>query len=81
MPSKQNRRKIIAFLMVTVDGYHETTAGELFWHNVDEEFLEVAAAQMDEAGTLLFGRKTYQGMAEFWRDPAVLESDRTWPDG
>jgi dihydrofolate reductase len=68
-------RKIIAFMMVSIDGYHETTTGELFWHNVDEEFDEFAAAQIDDADTLLFGRTTYLGMAEFWRSPAALEVD------
>jgi dihydrofolate reductase len=68
-------RKIIAFLMVTLDGYHQTTDGDLFWHNVDDEFNEFAAAQLDEADTLLFGRKTYLGMAEFWRSPVALEVD------
>ena len=76
MPTQNTpSRKIIAFLMVTLDGYHQTSAGDLFWHNVDDEFHEFAAAQMDEADTLLFGRKTYLGMAEFWRSPAALEVD------
>jgi dihydrofolate reductase len=68
-------RKIFAFLMVTLDGYHETVDGDLFWHNVDGEFHEFAAAQLDEADTLLFGRKTYLGMAQFWPSPAALEVD------
>jgi|HubBroStandDraft_1064217.scaffolds.fasta_scaffold999206_1 hypothetical protein len=38
MPAQQTSRKIIAFLMVTADGYHETADGDLFWHNVDDEF-------------------------------------------
>lgn len=67
-------RKIFAFLMVTADGYHETDAGELFWHNVDEEFHQFAVAQLDEADTLLFGRKTYLHMAAFWPAPAANEA-------
>jgi hypothetical protein len=47
-------RKIFAFLVASLDGYHETSSGELFWHNVDSEFLEFAAAQLDEADTLPF---------------------------
>jgi dihydrofolate reductase len=65
-------RKIFTFLMASLDGYHETTGGELFWHNVDTQFLEFAAAQLDEADTLLFGRKTYQHMAAFWPSDAGL---------
>ena len=76
MPTRETpRRKIIAFLMVTVDGYHQATDGDLSWHNVDDEFNEFAAAQVDEADTLLFGRKTYEGLAEFWRSPQALEVD------
>jgi dihydrofolate reductase len=71
----QNARKIFAFLMVTVDGYHETTDGDLSWHNVDAEFHEFAVEQLDEADTLLFGRKTYLGMAAFWTSPAAMEVD------
>jgi dihydrofolate reductase len=68
-------RTIFAFLMVTVDGYHESADGDLSWHNVDAEFHEFAIEQLDEADTLLFGRKTYLGMAQFWTSPAALEVD------
>ncbi|HXZ66581.1 MAG TPA: dihydrofolate reductase family protein [Streptosporangiaceae bacterium] len=68
-------RKIFAFLMITADGYHATSEGDLFWHNVDDEFHEFALAQLDAADTLLFGRATYQGMAEFWSSPVALEED------
>jgi dihydrofolate reductase len=68
-------RKIFAFLMVTLDGYHATSDGDLSWHNVDAEFHEFAVAQLDEADTLLFGRKTYLGMAEFWPSPAAMQVD------
>jgi dihydrofolate reductase len=67
-------RKIFAFLMVSLDGYHETADGELFWHHVDDEFHEFAVAQLDEADMLLFGRKTYAGMADFWQSPAASEA-------
>lgn len=68
-------RKIFVFLMATLDGYHETTAGDLSWHNVDAEFLDFAAAQLDEADTLLFGRKTYEHMAAFWPTEAGQRGD------
>jgi len=68
-------REIFAFLMVTADGYHAASDGDLFWHNVDDEFGAFALAQIDAADTLLFGRATYDGMAEFWSSPAALEAD------
>jgi dihydrofolate reductase len=66
-------RKIFAFLMASLDGYHETKDGDLSWHDVDGEFHEFAVEQLDEADTLLFGRKTYEGMAEFWQSPIALD--------
>ncbi len=68
-------RKIFAFILTSLDGYHETSNGELFWHNVDTEFLDFALAQLDEADTLLFGRKTYEHMAAFWPTEAGLRAD------
>jgi dihydrofolate reductase len=66
-------RKLFGFLMVTLDGYHATSDGDLSWHNVDAEFHEFAVAQLDEADTLLFGRKTYEHMAAFWPTPAAMQ--------
>lgn len=66
-------RTIFAFLMVTLDGYHAASDGDLSWHNVDDEFHEFAVAQLDEADTLLFGRKTYEHMAAFWPTPAAMQ--------
>jgi dihydrofolate reductase len=68
-------RTIFSFLMTSLDGYHATSEGDLDWHNVDQEFHDFAAIQVDQADTLLFGRKTYQGMAEFWQSPMALEVD------
>lgn len=68
-------RTIFAFLMVSLDGYHETAGGDLSWHNVDAEFNEFAVEQLDEADTLLFGRRTYHMMAEFWPSQAALQVD------
>ncbi|MGB6454902.1 MAG: dihydrofolate reductase family protein [Streptosporangiaceae bacterium] len=66
-------RKIFAFLMVSLDGYHEAVGGDLSWFNVDAEFHEFAVAQLDEADTLLFGRRTYEHMAAFWPSPAAMD--------
>src|SRR5271156_850949 len=68
-------RKIFVFLMATLDGYQETTAGDLSWHNIDAEFLDFAVEQLDEADTLLFGRKTYEHMAAFWPAEAGMPGD------
>ena len=68
-------RNIFAFIMISLDGYHEGPADELDWHNVDAEFNDFAVEQLDEADTLLFGRKTYQMMASYWRTDAAVQDD------
>lgn len=67
--------KIFAFVVVTADGYYEGPNGEFDWPNVDEEFNEFSVAQLDEIGTLLFGRITYEGMAAYWPTPQAHEDD------
>ncbi len=68
-------RKIISFLVTTVDGYYEGPNQEFDWPVVDEEFNDFAIQQLDEVDTLLFGRVTYQGMAAYWPTPAAQQDD------
>jgi dihydrofolate reductase len=68
-------RKIFLFMLVSLDGYYEGLNGDISWHNVDEEFNEFAIQQTSEAGTLLFGRKTYEGMASYWPTEAAIKDD------
>ena len=68
-------RKMFSFMMTSADGYHADLGQALDWHNVDQEFSLFALAQLREAGTLVFGRVTYEGMAAFWPTPAGEESD------
>ncbi len=63
------------FMMVSIDGFIEGENHDLSWHNVDQEFSIFANKQLDGAGTLLFGRKTYQLMENFWPSKAGLEGD------
>lgn len=68
--------KLAAFLMVSVDGYYEgSKPWELEWHNVDEEFNDFAIAQLDASDTLIFGRLTYEGMAQYWPSQQAIEED------
>ena len=59
-------RKLIAFIVMTLDGYHEGPNQEFDWPNVDEEFDEFSVSQLNDIGLLVFGRATYEGMAAFW---------------
>ena len=62
-------RKVIMWNLVTLDGYFEgPKSGEIDWHNTvwGEELEQFSIEQLSTADLLLFGRVTYQGMAEFW---------------
>jgi dihydrofolate reductase len=59
-------RKLIAFLVTSLDGYHQSADNGFDWHTVDGEFNDFAVDQLAGADTLLFGRATYQDMAGFW---------------
>jgi len=68
-------RKIIVFLVSTVDGYYEGPNGEFDWPVVDDEFNEFGLDQLSRADTLLFGRVTYSMMAQYWPTPAAEADD------
>lgn len=62
-------RKIIMWNMVTLDGFFEgPKSWEIDWHNYTwgEELEQFSIEQSKTAGMLLFGRVTYQGMAQYW---------------
>jgi dihydrofolate reductase len=69
-------RTLASFLMISLDGYFEgRNPWELDWHNVDAEFNDFAIAQLDASDCIIFGRATYQGMAQYWPTPQVIEED------
>ena len=68
-------RKLISFMVMTLDGFTEGPNGEFDWPNVDDEFYEFSISQLDDIDTLVFGRRTYEGMASYWPTPAALDGD------
>jgi len=68
-------RKVIVSMMVTLDGFFAGPNGEIDWHVVDEEFNEYANDFLSSVDTLLFGRVTYQLMADYWPSPSATTDD------
>jgi dihydrofolate reductase len=68
-------RKVFLFNMTTLDGFFEGPNQDISWHNADEEFNEFAIDQLNEIGTLLFGRVTYQLMASYWPTESAINDD------
>ena len=68
-------RRIIWFNMVSLDGFFEGPDHDITWHNVDAEFNDFAAEQLDSLDVLLFGRVTYEMMASYWPSQAAITDD------
>ena len=68
-------RKVTVFNLVTLDGYFAGQGGDISWHNVDEEFQELANKASNSGNTLLFGRVTYELMASYWPTPEAIKND------
>lgn len=68
-------RKIIFQMMITADGYYEGPNGEINWHVVEEEFNGYAIDFLNQIDALLFGRITYQLMANYWSTDDAAQDD------
>ena len=72
-------RKVILSNMVTLDGFFEGPNKELDWQIVDGENKEYAIDLLSKVDALLFGRVTYQLMADYWpaaaTNPSTSKSD------
>jgi dihydrofolate reductase len=68
-------RSILAFEVVTLDGYYEGPNGEFDWPVTDAEFEQFAVEQIDEVDALLFGRVTYEMMASYWPTAMAKEQN------
>jgi dihydrofolate reductase len=68
-------RKLTVFNLVTLDGYFAGQGGDISWHNVDDEFQELAKEASNSGNTLLFGRVTYELMAGYWPTPEAIKND------
>src|SRR5262245_3468213 len=72
-------RRIVMFNWVTADGYFAAPDGNLDWVVPDEEQAKVAAADIPNFDTVLFGRRTYEIFEGFWGH-AVVDASGTVPD-
>jgi len=67
---------IASFIMTTLDGFFEgDKPWEIDWHQTDEEFNDFAIEQLAEFDTLVFGRATYEGMAQYWPSEEAIRTD------
>ncbi|MEU3456930.1 dihydrofolate reductase family protein [Micromonospora sp. NPDC006766] len=73
-------RKVIVWMMVSLDGFFEGPKGDLSWHRVDEELHQHFNDELRTKGAFLDGRRTYELMAGFWptadQDPQASATTR-----
>ncbi len=72
---EMSMRKVIFQMLTTLDGYFEGPDKEIDWHNVDDEFNNFAKDVLNNVDTLIFGRVTYQLMADYWPSVDALKDD------
>lgn len=61
-------KRLILSVNVTLDGYMAGPDGELDWHfdYWNPEMSAYADAQLQTVDTIVVGRTTYEGMAQYW---------------
>jgi dihydrofolate reductase len=77
-------RKVIALIHLSLDGFGAGPNDELDWISYDEELEQYAHSMQDKTDAVIWGRKTYEGMAGYWltvpgnpnSTPAELEHAR-----
>src|ERR1700741_17994 len=66
-------RKLGVYNFITLNGYFEGPQGDLSWNMHGQEENEYATQSMKPGNILVFGRITYQHMADFWTSAMAKE--------
>jgi len=70
--------KLIVFNHVSLDGYFVDAHGRMDWAKMvehDKEWNDFVAENAKGDGALLFGRKTYELMIQYWPTPMAVKHD------
>jgi dihydrofolate reductase len=68
-------RRIILYMITTVDGFIADPDGDLDWYDPSDEEMRFANELFGEAGGILFGRTAYEGFAAYWDPLAATAGD------
>jgi dihydrofolate reductase len=71
--------KTVAQMELTLDGCTTGPNGEMDWFSLDPETWQLRVSNLDSIGTVLLGRKNYEGFAGYWplmaTNPAASPTD------
>lgn len=59
-------RNIISFMHMSLDGYVAGPGGTMDWITVNEELFEFIGKRIENTGTSLYGRVTFDMMESYW---------------
>src|SRR5688572_16753199 len=59
-------RKIISLIHISLDGYSSGLNDEMDWIRYNDEIEKAAHSMHDITDAVIWGRKTYDGMAGYW---------------
>jgi dihydrofolate reductase len=65
--------QLTAYTFTTLNGFFKGPGEDISWHTHGEEEAQYSVDSLAGGSTLLFGRRTYEGMAGFWPTPAAAE--------
>lgn len=68
-------QKVIAFMVVSADGYHTDEQRSAEWQTFGSEFAELSKDQLDEVDTIVMGRTTFEELEKYWTGPQGDEFD------
>jgi dihydrofolate reductase len=68
-------QKIIAFMVVSADGYHTDEQRSAEWQTFGSEFADLSKDQLDEVDTIVMGRTTFAELERYWTGPQGDEFD------
>ena len=67
--------KLSVFNFLTLNGFYKGEGGDISWHNFGSDEQEMSDQLSNAGNTLLFGRVTYEMMAQYWSSKAALQND------
>lgn len=66
-------RKIKSFNFITLNGYFKGSNEDISWHVHGEEGNSFSEDQLQAQNVLLFGRRTFEMMRDFWTSPLAYD--------
>ena len=67
-------RKLSIFNFISLNGFYKGVNEDINWHNHGVEENKYSGESMKAGNILLFGRITYELMANFWTTPMAAEN-------